>query len=229
MGAAKSSSPAIVVGKSQNSKLGTMSATYVSQATCPKNCPFHGNQGCYAECGKTGIIAKRLNNSSVKDVRSIAEIEAEGIKNLQGLYPLRLHVVGDSPTPESARIVSEACEEFINRTNLPVFGYTHARIPRDNWGKVSILRSCTTLRQAEGSMQANYAAALVVSKFKRHNRYYIGRGMNGIPCPKQTGLAESCKSCKLCFQDELLKRQGSVILFEAHGAAKNRVKQKCEL
>ena len=223
--------PATVVQKSQNVKLSAnamMSATYASQATCPKTCPFRDN-GCYAEWGNTGIITRRLTKSSITDPIEIAKCEAEGIRNLKGLFPLRLHVVGDSSTPKAAEIISEACEEYKQRSGQEVFTYTHARIPRKHWGNVSVLRSCTTLRQAEGAIEAGYAAAMAVSKFKSERRYYIGRGMYGIPCPKQTNKTESCNTCKLCFKDRSLHKNKNVILFEVHGAMKCKAVKQVEL
>jgi len=37
-----------------------VSATYVSQQSCPDDCPLLGN-GCYAETGNVGIHTNRLN------------------------------------------------------------------------------------------------------------------------------------------------------------------------
>ena len=51
----KSTLPAVVaVEVSGNRKLGPVSATYVSQRSCPRDCPFLG-RGCYAEWGHTGV------------------------------------------------------------------------------------------------------------------------------------------------------------------------------
>jgi hypothetical protein len=218
-------SPIIIAEFSENRKLSKrkcISTTYASQSTCPKTCPLR-HHGCYAELAHTGLITHRINQSEIIDPVEIAKIEAKGIKQLVGITNIRLHTVGDCPNSESAQIVSKACDEYIKKYNKQVWGYTHARIPRSDWGKVSMLRSCQTLRQAEGAMQANYAAALVVSHFKGIKRYYIGRGMYGIPCPAQVNKDIACDTCKLCMKDQMLLKNKSVILFKAHGMCKKSI------
>lgn len=203
----------IVVEKSQNSKVGEASATYASQATCPDTCPFQG-AGCYAESGPCGLILKRLNASEIKDPNELAKMEAEGIKNLSGNRQLRLHVVGDCKTKRSAEILAEACESYSNK----VWCYTHNRsIPRKSWGNISILRSCETLRQAEEATKSGFGVSMVVPSFKENKRYYLGRGLYGIPCPAQVkGI--KCVDCKLCLNSSKLGK--NVVLIAAHGVKK---------
>jgi hypothetical protein len=55
----------IVIEHSEDAKLSDpdgfgVSATYVSQQSCPDDCPLLGN-GCYAETGNVGIHTNRLN------------------------------------------------------------------------------------------------------------------------------------------------------------------------
>ena len=219
-------SPIAVVNRSENSKLsanGKVNATYVSQSTCLESCPFYNN-GCYAEIGKTGYTTTKLNKAREQNPTRIARREAKGILGLKAVYPLRLHVVGDCKNKKSAEILAEACAEYTSKHGQPVWCYTHNRkIPRSSWGSISIIRSCETLRQAENSMQAGFASALVVEKFASDKRYYIGRGMYGIPCPVQTGKCASCVDCKLCMKDKSLISRKNVILFEAHGNGKKYV------
>jgi hypothetical protein len=219
-------SPVTVVRRSENKKLSTdknVNATYASQVTCPNSCPFH-NSGCYAECGPIAYTTKRLNASKEIRPTMVARHEAKQIRQLDAQFPLRLHVVGDCKNKKSAEILAEACKEYSSKFNQKVWGYTHNRtIPREAWGNISILRSCTSLRQAEGALKANFGAALIVDKFKSNKRYAIGRNVFGIPCPVQTGLAKSCVDCKLCLNEEGLKKTNSVILLEAHGTGKNAI------
>jgi hypothetical protein len=154
----------------------------------------------------------------------VARYEAIKIRKLKALYPLRLHVVGDCANRKSAEIIAEACSEYSSKHDQVVWGYTHNRkIPREAWGDISILRSCLTIRQAENSMQSGFAVALIVAEFKSNKRYYIGRGMYGIPCPVQTGLCKSCVDCKLCMKEDFLKKHNNVILLKAHGNGKKHV------
>lgn len=209
-----------VVRVSENDKTGKIACTYVGQRSCPHRCPLKG-EGCYAESGYVGFITCKLNKSVDGPVR-IAQREAKGIRGLLGDRPLRLHVVGDCATSETARIVSSAAEEYMLKHNQPVWTYTHGRIPREAWGKVSVLRSCHSLRQAEVAFAAGFAAAIVVKKFKSNKAYYIGRGMTGIPCPAQTKDNVTCDSCRLCAQDKYLIDKKMVILLEVHGVAKKK-------
>ena len=164
-------------------KTQAFSATYVSQSTCPTTCAFR-NAGCYAECGPMGIHTRRLNNHAEKDIVAIAKEEARMIRNLSGKFPLRLHVVGDCRTEETAKIVADACKEYKAKHDQPVYTYTHARrVRRPAWGQVSVIRSCETVRQCQQAFIAGFAASLVVDKFASPRRYYIGRGMHGIPLP----------------------------------------------
>ena len=55
----------------ENGKLGPMSATYVSQASCPDDCPLLG-RGCYADVGHTWQTTRRV----LEELR--ADFEAEG-------------------------------------------------------------------------------------------------------------------------------------------------------
>lgn len=218
--------PAILVHRSQNRKLSTdnkVNATYVSQATCPSTCPFK-NSGCYAEFGDMLYATRRLNAAKQQNPTRVARIEAALIKNSTARFPLRLHVVGDCANRKSAAILAEASAEYSSKHNQIVWTYTHNRtIPREFWGNISVLRSCSTIRQAETAINAGFAAALIVPKFKSEKRYYLGRGLYGIPCPKQTHKSASCVDCKLCFKDMALKDRKNVILFAAHGNAKAKV------
>lgn len=204
-----------VVQRSDNTKTGRIATTYAAQASCPVSCPFR-NSGCYAESGYVGYVTSRLNKSKDGPIR-IARKEAEGIRRLKGNRPMRLHVVGDSSTSETARIVSKAAEEYMEKGGQKVWTYTHARIPRAAWGKVSVLRSTHTLRQVESAFEAGYAAALTVKDFQDTKAYPMGRGIIGIPCPAQTRKGVTCESCQLCTRDEYLRKKKMVVLFKAHG------------
>lgn len=207
---------AIAVENSENIKLGLVSATYVSQHTCPTTCPLR-NAGCYAQKGNTGIHTARLNRSKNKSPLTIAKEEALAINSLTGKKHLRLHVVGDCKDIASAKILAESADNYMSKHGKIVWAYTHTkRIPKDSWGKISVLRSVHTVRQAETAHKQGYASALVVDAFKDTKKYSIGRGLNGIPCPQQTGKAKDCVSCGLCMKSDKLHKNNIVILFKKH-------------
>lgn len=206
---------------SQNSKVGTVSATYAAQQTCPADCPFY-NSGCYAEQGNVGFQTKRLNAAASElDAVQLAKNEAIAIRTLSGKLPLRLHVVGDCTTNKIAAIVSNAADEHRAKHDQPVWSYTHAwrKVARKSWGKVAILASCETTKDAKRAMAKGYAAAIVVTEHK-DTKAYIEDGIKLIPCPQQTGRTASCETCKLCFHDDRLRAINGVIAFEGHGATK---------
>jgi len=64
MGDAVKNIPAFAVEVSDNKKIGPMSATYVSQESCPGDCPHMGN-GCFAELGVMAIHTSRLNGATM--------------------------------------------------------------------------------------------------------------------------------------------------------------------
>src|SRR5262249_12483790 len=214
---------AIAVETSTNAKLGPVSATYASQASCPRSCPWYRN-GCYAERGQVGFQTRRLNRSRIREAARIAEAEARAIDALTGDRLLRLHVVGDARTDAAARVLSAAAQRYARRGNAPrrgrkVWTYTHAwrTVSRASWDDaVSVLASVETVKEAREAMRAGYAAAVVVCAFERQSAYPID-GVTVLPCPNQT-RGVTCRACGLCRDDERLRAAGVVIGFEAPGS-----------
>jgi hypothetical protein len=221
---------AIAVETSTNAKLGPVSATYASQSSCPRSCPWFGN-GCYAERGLVGYQTRRLNRSALRGALRIAEAEARAIDTLTGDRLLRLHVVGDARTDAAARELGAAADRYSRRGNAPrrgkkVWTYTHAwrSVTRESWGDaVSVLASVETVRDARTPMAAGYAAAVVVAAFEREGAYRID-GVTVVPCPQQT-RGVTCRDCGLCRDDERLRAAGLVIAFQAHGSGGGAVRQ----
>src|SRR5947209_2259473 len=105
---------AIAVETSTNSKLGPVSATYASQASCPPSCPWFNN-GCYAERGLVGWQTRRLNRSALRGALRSARAEGKAIDTLTGDRLLRLHVVGDARTDGAARELGAAARRYTAR------------------------------------------------------------------------------------------------------------------
>lgn len=200
---------------SDNGKIGKVSATYVSQNSCP-DCPLKGS-GCYAEHDFTGFTTRRLNAHGLA-ADELAANEAKAIDGLTGYLPLRLHVVGDCSNNERAAVVSKSADKYRARHNNPVWAYTHAwrEVLRSSWGKVSILASCENFKDAKKASAKGYATAVVVTEHASPKAYKVD-GMNVIPCPQQTGKAANCAACKLCWNADRLFATQSVIAFEVHG------------
>jgi hypothetical protein len=205
----------IAVEKSSNKKIGDVSTTYASQASCPSSCIFKDN-GCYAESGFAAIHTKRLNKTNFSPA-DLAKQEADAIDSLSGKRNMRLHVVGDATTNEYADIISKAADRFRKKHNKSVWSYTHAwrDVDRNNWNGVSILASTESPSAAKQAMAKGYAAAIVVSKYK-DTKMYIEDGVKILPCPEMTQKTVNCTSCKLCWNDKHLLANNMVIAFETH-------------
>ena len=134
--------------------------------------------------------------------------------------PLRLHVVGDSPTNAAAAPIAAACA---TRTG-PTWGYTHfwRTVDRATWGSVSMLASCERPSDVGQAWERGYAAALVVADFPGAGRFEAGPGVMAVPCPEQTGRVATCDECRLCWRDDLLVNRVAVA-FKAHGTRRRRV------
>ncbi|MCR4338261.1 MAG: hypothetical protein NUW01_00080 [Gemmatimonadaceae bacterium] len=200
-------------------KLGPVSATYVAQVTCPATCAFKG-AGCYAEHGPLAMVTtKRLNRRALAlTALDVAHQEAEAIDRLTGSRDLRLHVVGDCATDETAQVVAAAAERFEGRGGKRVWTYTHAwrTVDRSAWGNVSVLASCERPEQVAEARSRGYAAALVVDEHRERKRYERDQ-VTLIPCPEQTTRGVQCVSCRLCFDDTRLIKDGLTIAFALHG------------
>jgi hypothetical protein len=213
---------------STNRKLGPVAATFVSQVSCPQECPWYddGKWGspCYANNGFQGFMTARLNKGQ-GDHLDAAREEAALIDSLSGERPLRLHVVGDCKDQSSVAIVAGASQRYRDRGSQPVWTYTRAweAIPRSSWRAVSVLASCETPAQVHRAAAKGYATAIVVSEFARDTAYVRG-GAKIVPCPQETGRVATCAACRLCWRDDILRAARITIGFEAHsgGAAKLR-------
>jgi hypothetical protein len=196
-------------------KITGCSATYVSQSTCDTECPFL-NAGCFAESGPVSWHAPdKLREADA--VEALTQ-EARLIDTLSGQRPLRLHVVGDATSNETAAMLARSSGEYSKRWNMPVFTYTHAwrHIDRESWGEISVLASCETVEDTHLAMQKGYAAAIVrpdpplAARAMKHN------GIRELPCVHETRDVP-CISCGLCWDDKRLREKKIVIRFTAHG------------
>lgn len=208
--------PVIAVEKSNNKKIGVMSATYVSQESCPTSCVLYRN-GCYAESGTMGIHTNRLNKVPPSSPEAIAQAEADAIDGLTGRLPLRVHVVGDCSTPEAARIVGSAMVRHEAKHGQPAYTYTHAwrEVAHADWQGATVLASCETVEQVQDARARGYATALVVQSSSG-----LPRGQGMVKCPNQIN-GTTCVDCGLCLNPRL-GEYGITIVFETHGARKGK-------
>lgn len=209
-----------LVEASENLKLGLAAATYAAQTTCPPTCPLR-KAGCYAEKAFVGFTTRRINAEAAGVVTAgeLAAFEAELIDGATARLPLRVHVVGDCPTPEAARLVGGAMARYDKRGArhlAKAWTYTHswrAQTPGD-WQGANVLASCDTPAQAHAAKAAGWATAIVVPAHPSNKRYQLD-GLNVVPCPNQIAKV-TCDDCQLCMKPETLKRAGITIGFAKH-------------
>jgi hypothetical protein len=218
---------AIAVEETRNHKTGKVSVTMASQSSCPSTCPFVAS-GCYAESGPQSWTTAKLNRSRITDPVTIAREEAKAIGTLSGTRPLRLHVVGDCTSDESARILARAVKAYKRRGNQPAWTYTHAwrDISRCSFGSISALASCESTEQVKTASAKGYAAVLVVDRFESEKAYTTADDIKIVPCPQQTGRTENCATCKLCWDDARLREMRVTVGFAAHGAQASAVRRQ---
>jgi hypothetical protein len=154
-----------------------------------------------------------------------ARNEATKIEALSGKRPLRLHVVGDATSDETARLLSDAAFKHSFKGGQPVWTYTHGwrNVSRYSWGTVNVLASCENMHDVRDAWNRQYAACLTVPEHESKMSYWK-EGFRVIPCPQQT-VGVKCTDCRLCFNDMRLRKNRQVIAFEAHGAQKKVVQR----
>ena len=203
-----------VVLKSDNRKTGPVVATYASQSTCPKACPFRG-AGCYAESGPMSFVTRRLNKRKRAPFLTIAD-EAEAIRAIPSGVDrdLRVHVVGDCPTAACAITLGLAMVDFEKRTGRRAWTYSHAwrSVPVRAWRGANVLASCESVEAVKLAQKKGYAAALVVPRGAP-----LPKGIKAKLC-QHTVDGSQCIKCRRCLNVAALKKSKLVTVFEAHGS-----------
>ena len=217
---------ATAVEKSQNSKLGRVSATYSSIRSCSESCPLRGN-GCYAEAGRVGIITKQTGKAAEREQLTkleIAEIEGAAVDLLSGKLPLRLHVVGDCDSDQAATVVASAAERYHRKAGSRVWGYTHSWRTVDYAGwdveGVAMRASCESTAQIPDAHARGFAAVVVVDQHPESGRAWTSdQGDKIVPCPEQT-RGVTCADCRLCWSND----KAITVAFAAHGPKRDAVR-----
>lgn len=214
--------------RGRNGKVGRVDQTYASIAATCRDCGLKDN-GCYAQAGRVGLHARRLDaQCEGADSVAVASAEATAIDAAYrgGPVPgtdMRLHVSGDCPTPEGARILAGAVERWKARGGKCAWTYTHSwrRVLRDDWRPVSVLASLDDALAAPEAIAMGYAVARVVGEFPSGDKAWTEGGIRWVPCPEQT-RGVRCVDCRLCFDSDKLRREGIGIAFKAHGSGPRR-------
>lgn len=223
---------ALFVAKSGNKKLGDAATTYASDLSCPVVCPFKASGECYG----FGYHARRVWKSVSKFAASfaqIAEAEAEAIDGCKvPKRDLRIHTLGDCSTSEAARIVAAAAVRYVERAaakgkSVAAWSYSHAwrTVERGAWAGVSVLASVESADDARAAQARGWVPAFVMGEFPS-DKLFVVDGVKVLPCPEQTGRAESCVECRLCLDDSKLRERGLCIGFQAHGPKQKQMRAR---
>jgi hypothetical protein len=228
---------AIYVSDSGNTKImgsKKVDASYASiKATCPSTCSLK-DKGCYAQTSFVGMINHRMNRRARGgSPLQLARAEARAIDQSYngGEVPagraFRLHVAGDSRTVKGTRVLNAAVSRWKKRGGGDAWSYTHAwqKVPRKEWGNVSILASVDGVEQVPYARAQGYAPAIVVGEHTSERAYTLpGSDVKWIPCPNQTRDV-GCTDCRLCFNADRLYQNNMGIAFAAHGVKKETIKR----
>jgi hypothetical protein len=163
---------------------------------------------------------RRLTKASVNaPLIQIQTQECDGIKALSGELILRLKVGGDTPNPQYAEGLRDACEVYTAKHGMPAYGYTHnwANIERQSFGNISMLASCDNVSDIPVAKSRGYATATLVSQFPQGAKTFEIHGQKLIPCPNQVNEKIQCVDCKLCTRDSILRAKDLTVAFRAHG------------
>lgn len=216
------------------------SSTYVSiDATCPDSCKFkrapdgsHG--GCYVDAGKTVHTIRRLDAEAapftgddviVSEADVIDRSFPKGVAQdgARGGRDLRLHVGGDTTTPEATAFLGDAAARWRARGGGDVWTYTHRwkTVPRSAWGPaVAVLASVENYDQMFEAAKQGYAPAVVVTSHKSHKAKVLPNGVRLIPCPAEFDGGPTCVECRLCLAPDALFKRRAGISFALHGVDK---------
>ena len=216
-------SPVVATARSGNHKTGPVSTTSVSQASCPKDCPFL-RAGCYAETGgMQPMTTRRLNSASETRPDVIARLEAAAIDRLPGGRKLRVHVVGDSRTRRAASITGSAMQRYERRSGRVAWTYTHAwsRIPITSWRGAGVMASTHSATEIKKARARGYAAVISVpDRHPSRKAYQVGTE-TVVPCPAQfRDSGVTCETCNLCMQPDVMRARKLTVAFQPDGLPK---------
>lgn len=212
-----------------------VASTYVSiAATCPTSCPFKAG-GCFAAASSGHLTMRKLDAAAVgMSAIDVTRAEVALIDNAwkrgvpqdgaRGGRDFRLHVGGEVSDRIGATLLAGAAKRFRARGGGAMWTFTHQwehDIERDDWGDVSVLASVQHVEQVEPARRLGYVPAIVVPEFASPKAFTIpGSPVRWIPCPAESRGNTTCAQCRLCLDDDNLRRHGLGIAFAAHGRDK---------
>ena len=206
-----------VVEKTGDTKTGPMSVTHAPQLSCPTDCTFYPDTIDDISGTDRDVLAI-----------TIAQAESDGIDKLSGKSNLRVHVVGDCQTIESASIVGAAMVRYEQRSGKRAYTYTHAwrDVPYSAWQGARVIASCETTQDINIARdELGYPSAEFTYMEHESRKVFVRDGIKVLPCPNQFNKAVTCDKCMACANIEMLQDKNLVIGIAGHGAVKKLRKQ----
>ena len=206
-----------VVEKTADTKTGPMSVTHAPQTSCPVDCAFYPDTIDDISGTDRDVLAI-----------TIAQAESDGIDSLSGKSNLRVHVVGDCQTIESASIVGSAMVRYEQRSGKRAYTYTHAwrNVPYAAWQGARVIASCETTQDIDmARSELGYPSAEFTYMEHESRKVFVRDGIKVLPCPNQFNKAVTCDKCMACANIEMLQDKNLVIGIAGHGAVKKLRKQ----
>lgn len=174
--------PVIKKGKFKGYVIYTL--TLQERATCPRSC-YHWDD-CY---GNNMMFAHRLQHGSELEQRLAIEVQ-ELCETYKGVI-IRLHVLGDFYSKEYVEFWDCQLDLY---DNLAIWGFT-GYSPESEIGQS--IRYNQFLHGDRFSVRFSNAPAWQFSANSAD--LYKPEKNKSIVCPEQTGAAESCATCTLCW------------------------------
>ena len=159
----------------------------------------------------------------------LAEAEADLIGDLTGRRKLRVHVVGDCASPESAEIVGAAMVRYEKKRGSKSWTYTHAwrDIPATSWKGARVIASCHKRSEVQEAIDRGYPVALTIEPVSSNKAFDVSHDEAGnpvntfkvIPCPAQMRRPDGrrysvCETCSICQNTDRLRRDRLVVGFQ---------------
>ena len=180
------------------------SVTLQERATCPSDCLR------WAQCYGNGMAyAHRFEHGPEFEAQLLREVEATARLYPHG-FAVRLHILGDFYSVEYVRQWQDMLQRF---PNLHVYGYT--------------ARHDGSIGAAIRFVRLRFKDRFWI-RFSRNHEYAggdiyaadAGTVAKGIKCPEQTGKAQSCLDCGLCWAIN------TTIIFQDHDELNKQRKLK---
>jgi hypothetical protein len=164
------------------------------RVTCPDNCTFKTQGGCYAD-GMWNVDRWRVTTSLFTQL----DIELRRLLLIHDLIAIRLHEVGDFPDLAYCRWWADA---LVGYPRMCIWGYTAHHIASEI-GQFLDMLNCALpervlIRFSGGS--GNLTTAVIADA--------TARGLQadgGIVCPAQTEMHVCCAKCGLCMSRDVAR------------------------